>query len=296
MKRIIFSLTYLMLFAVSAGLMAQETKKEEKKVVIVKRTVDDNGKVTETRQEANGAEADKLIKEIGEGEGIDIEIEKVMDSDGKKKKRIRKRIELQEHEGDEMEEDLEIEERIVDGKTVKSYTLTRSSEGEKEVIKWDGQGEMPQKIKEALEKNEGENMMFGDEDIREIKIMKKGGDEDDVMIWIDEDSDEPIHLKKGMKNKFIEKKKHNDNKVTLGVMVSSESAGVVIDEIIKGSAADEAKLQSGDRITEIDDTPVSDINELLDVLSKYEADDKIKIRYFRNSKVGKTTAKLKARQ
>ena len=54
---------------------AQENKSESKKVVIIKKT-NENGKVTETRQEAEGEAAEELIKSMSPDDIETINVEK----------------------------------------------------------------------------------------------------------------------------------------------------------------------------------------------------------------------------
>ena len=289
MKRIIFCMTYLMLFAVTAGLMAQETKKEEKKVVIVKKTVDDNGKVTEIRKEASGAEADELLKEM-KADGQDIEIDIEMDEDGKTEKRIEKKIiKLKGDKDSDAIENLEVQHKMVDGKSVKSYKLTRTVNGETEVIEWDGTGEMPAELKEQMEIMEEIH-----DGTHKIKIKSKGGKGHDVMMWKEKGSNEEIHLDH---NKFVFKeKKENTNKVSLGVMISSDEIGVLVEEVMEGSAAEKAGMKAGDRITEINEKPIGDIDGLLEALSEYNPGDEINVRFIRDGKAQNAKAKLQERK
>lgn len=73
---------------------AQDTDKKEKKVVIVKKKIDENGKEVVEKTEASGAEADELIKKMEEEldmdlEGTDIDIE-IEDGDKKVIKKVKK--------------------------------------------------------------------------------------------------------------------------------------------------------------------------------------------------------------
>ena len=76
------------------------------------------------------------------------------------------------------------------------------------------------------------------------------------------------------------------NKVLLGVFSEEmeNGKGVIIKEIVKESAAEEAGLLAGDIITAIDGKNVNSTEELLDVLSNYNPQDKIKVSYIRTGK------------
>lgn len=71
--------------------------------------------------------------------------------------------------------------------------------------------------------------------------------------------------------------------------------GVYVEEVLPNSAAEAAKLQQGDIILEINDTDVNNNYGLMEILSQYEPNEKIKIIIWRNGKKQKLTATLQAR-
>lgn len=75
-----------------------------------------------------------------------------------------------------------------------------------------------------------------------------------------------------------------------------ESAdGVYISKIIKGEAAEKAKLKRGDVITHIDGMIISDVRDLREALAEYQPGDKIKIGFWREGKCKKKKLKLGSR-
>lgn len=73
------------------------------------------------------------------------------------------------------------------------------------------------------------------------------------------------------------------------------SQGVYVTDVYGGSAAEEAGLQPGDVIVEIDDRPVRNAAELTELVARHRPGDRIKINYYRGSKKIETVARLKGR-
>ncbi len=69
--------------------------------------------------------------------------------------------------------------------------------------------------------------------------------------------------------------------------------GVMIHDVVKGSAAEEAGLEPGDAILAVDGQPVKTSNELQSVIVKHRAGDKIELTIWRDKKKIKKTVVLK---
>lgn len=247
--------TLVLLLAMLFASFSSYAQEEAKKVIIIKKVKDENGKVSTEKVKASGPEADKLIEEMkkdGTLDGIDIEmeIEKAIQEE-KSSKSISKT----------MTEDVQIEKRVVNGKETTKYTITTNDNGKKEVMVWEGEGEMPADMVAKIEKHE----------IRQIK--NEDGEE---MIFINEDDDTEMHTE-------VEIEIDNPNKVTLGVIIN-EDKGVTIEEIVKESIAEKAGLKPGDVILKVDNDYTFNIEMLLSALGKYEKGDDCEIRYIRNGK------------
>ncbi|MFT6335052.1 MAG: membrane-associated protease RseP (regulator of RpoE activity) [Saprospiraceae bacterium] len=230
------------------------SQEETKKVVIIKKMKDENGKVTTEKVKASGAEADKLIEEMkkdGTLEGIDIEmvIEKAMEGSKKGTKTISKTS----------TEDIKIEKKIVNGKETTTYTITTNDDGKKEVIVWAGEGEMPAEMAEKIKLHE----------MHEIKT--EGGQK---MIIISDNDVTKVH-------KEVKIEIESPNKVTLGVMISDDE-GVTIDDVIKDSVAEKAGLKTGDVILQINNDYTFNIDMLMKALSKFDKGDDCNVRYIRD--------------
>lgn len=84
------------------------------------------------------------------------------------------------------------------------------------------------------------------------------------------------------------------NRALLGVITEKDDKGAKINNVSKGSAAEKAGLQQDDIITKIDNYDVKNTDDLIDAISKYSANDKVKISYLRNGKEKTAEATLTA--
>jgi C-terminal processing protease CtpA/Prc len=71
--------------------------------------------------------------------------------------------------------------------------------------------------------------------------------------------------------------------------------GVLISEVVKDSPAEKAKLKAGDIILKVDDTRISNAEELRDLVGALEPGTTIRITYFRSGKEKTTKAELEKR-
>lgn len=91
-----------------------------------------------------------------------------------------------------------------------------------------------------------------------------------------------------LKNETINSKPHT----FLGVLTGKSDEGVKITEVIKGSGAEKAGLQTGDIITKLDDKKITSPEDLMDAVKSHKPGDEVKIYYLRNNKKKDTEAKL----
>ena len=249
MKYILIMLVAMLCSTITAN--AQEAAK--KRIVIIKKTKDEKGKVTTEEIEASGAEVDKLIEELkkdGTLDGIDIDIDEIKKSGSTT---VQKRIEIKE----EVSEDMVVEKKIVDGQETTSYTITSSDPGGKKVMVWNGDGEIPEEIAKKVK----------DQNMKQIDLTD--GKE---MIFIANDDDVEFELE------VI-----NNNKVQLGVLVD-DSKGVFVDDVIADSPAHKAGLQKGDTILKVADQYTFNLNMLIESLSGFDKGQKTKVTYIRDGK------------
>lgn len=241
-----------LLFASFSSFAQEETKK----VIIIKKVKDDNGKVTTEKIKADGKEADELLKELKkdgalDGIDIDVEIEKAKKESKKGEKKIVKST----------TEDIRIEKSIVNGEESTTYTITTNNGGNKEVMVWAGEGEMPAEMAKKIKEHEMEQIDAGD---------------GEHMIFIGDDGKTEV-----LKEVRIEVA--SPNKVSLGVMID-DTEGVVINEVVGESAAEKAGLKSGDIILKIDNDYTFNLDMLMKALSKFDKGDGCKVRCIRDGK------------
>ena len=84
----------------------------------------------------------------------------------------------------------------------------------------------------------------------------------------------------------------DENRALLGVTTEKTDKGVEILEITKESAAEKAGLKKGDVITRIEETKISDPDELVAAIRKNKPGDKVTVTYLRDKKEQKATAEL----
>jgi len=301
----VFTLFVLMTLFNNSYAQEKESK-EPKKVVIIKK-INDNGKISETRTEAEGKEAEELLKTISPDEIDMINVEK--GKDGQKVVKIitkssSSKTISSDNKGDKS---VEITSEIKDGKNVEKYKIVKKQDDGEKVIEWDGEGEMPTELEKELNnininRNfDGENMEITiDTDIEKSsddrqKIVIRDGEmrrKKNRMMWIDRD--DRSYFPERTRNFDFKSEKPNTNKVSLGVMIDDTDSGVIISDIVNGSAAAAAGLHRGDIILKINNKYVFTSNGLLETLNPYNPNDKVKIRYIREGKEKSTNAVLKS--
>ncbi|WP_126244528.1 PDZ domain-containing protein [Chitinophaga rhizosphaerae] len=82
----------------------------------------------------------------------------------------------------------------------------------------------------------------------------------------------------------------------LGVITEkSAAAGATITEVAENSAAAKAGLKAGDVITKVNDTKISEPQDLFETIGKLQPGDEVTVLYLRDKKEQKATAKLQPR-
>ncbi len=87
---------------------------------------------------------------------------------------------------------------------------------------------------------------------------------------------------------------HN-NKATLGIMIEDTDEGVLVTEILPGSAAEKAGIRRGDVVLKVNQTYIFTGNTLLKALHPYNPGEKVKVRCLRNGKEVSIKAVLQKR-
>lgn len=339
-QKFILTACLAILFAFSIEEIQAQTEQSSKKVIVKTVKVDEKGNETIDVEEYEGEAADRFLdedKRLKEEIMIDVEVE--LDEDGNDKTVVKERrqyrMKIKDEKGeekliewdgdgempeemkkymDENDVDFKKEEKRIIKKKMKKKEDTEEYEmifmdkdGKKQVLKWDGNGEMPAEMKKSLE----------DKDIDIAKIMGdlnvdvEKGDRQDAykMKFIDEDGKEtlmewdgngemPEEMAKHMKehNIFIDDKDDghtvvriedhvvedkNKNKAQLGVMIEDHTAGVRITDFVEGSNAERAGLKKDDVISLLNGKQITDIESLVNGLAPFKAGDTVEISYIR---------------
>lgn len=237
------------------------------KITIIKKIKDSNGKIKIETKQATGEDAKILIKELCEDESLDeidieVEIEEAIQT-GKSVKKVQK-------------EDITIEKSIDNGVESTMYKMILEENGKKKVLIWNGDGEMPSEMAKKLEQHNIQTEIIGEGQEMKITI-----DSDDIDKY---DYDDDMHIVE--KRIYIEQ--GNNNKVTLGVLIEDDRQGVVVSKILEDSSAQKAGIKSGDTILKVNNTYVFNSDMLLDALSEYDKGAKVMITYLRDGKELKT--------
>ncbi|MGB4959920.1 MAG: PDZ domain-containing protein [Saprospiraceae bacterium] len=294
-------------FALTFTVVQAQEKNEKKKVVIITKTME-NGKVNVVRKEAEGEEAEALMEEIGPESIETVEVKK--EKDGSKTVQITKsntKLSTSVHRDKSGGKEIEVTSETKDGVTKEKYKIIKKTPEGDEVTIWEGDEEMPEELKEELKNIKIRRSSVGDN--MEIRIEHDDEDIDDddnvVMIernrdrrpgkmqWIDEDDRTFRGDRENMNMKF-RSENTNSNKVSMGVMIDDTADGVVIDEIVEGSAAAAAGLRRGDIILKVENKYIFSSEGLLNALHPYNVNDKAKIRYIREGKEKTATLTFKA--
>lgn len=244
--------TLILILAMLFSSFSSFAQEETKKVIIIKKVKDENGKVTTEETKASGVDADKLLEELkkdGTLDGIDIEIE------------IEKAIQDSKKKSKMTSEDIKIEKTMVDGKEATTYTITTNDGSNKEVMVWAGEGEMPAEMAEKIKKH----------NMHELKT--EGGEE---MLFIGDNDTVEVH-------KEVRIEMASPNKVSLGILVNDDQ-GVTVERVIEESVAEKAGLKSGDIILKINDSYTFNVEMLMTALSTFDKGDDCNVRFIREGK------------
>lgn len=82
------------------------------------------------------------------------------------------------------------------------------------------------------------------------------------------------------------------NKAFLGVMTKKVTDGAEITEVTKESAAEKAGFKTGDIITKVNDTKITDADDLYKAIGSYKPEEKVTITYKRSGKENKADVVL----
>ena len=261
----------LILFLVSAFLFpnntfAQDDKKGNKKVVIIKKTIDKDGneKIEKIIEEGKDIDVDALIKSAENEKGnVEIDVEVTAEGDDAKSNDADKKEVTVEVNGDEV--------KIMDGGNVEIINI-KGEVGTQEIKTDDGK----HIIVKRLSGEEGKDLDIG-EMLEEVNIEMTENGAQKIRI-IKTDGPAP-----------------DENSAFLGVMIDQSKEGVVVSDVVEGSPAQKAGLQKGDILVDIDGTKITSYKVLTDLLSEKKASEPIVAIYKRGQETNKVRVMLARR-
>jgi len=291
--KILFTLLF---FAVGTALIAQnadekKVEKADKKIVIIKKTIDEDGNEVVEKIIKEGSDADHMIWLDAEGnemkfsneyefeiknlgENIKILGDNLEDLDILKLDL--KNLEGLDEEIREKMKNMEIEiENLGDHKAI---WIQGDENGESFEFKWNDE-EMPENIMEEL-KEKGIHFEHFDRNHKSF-IHKSMGHDNKAFLGVKIGTAVTVENINGEETEIIE----GENK-----------KGAEILGTIEGSAAEAAGLIKGDIITAVDGKLTQSHETLVEVLGEYETGDKIKIDYIRDGNASQTEATLKGNE
>jgi len=248
-------------------------------------TVDKNvdGKIIQEVFVIEGDGADEKLKELEKDQSVvQINVEKRVemrtdDANSEEVKEMRKKVEAEIKDlenvtgkkAEKREENIEIEVTANDSQEIKKYKVKIVENGNEEVIEWNGEGEMPEKMKKVLGEHQAEIIMEDKSGSKKKKIkISKGMSGTDEVEIIEHDMD------------IV--KEENNNRGQIGVMVSDEDGGVKVLSFLNDSMAKKAGLEEGDIITGINDVSIRSMRGLVEALTPYQPGDVVIVHFQRD--------------
>jgi len=270
MKRIKNSIALIAVLLLMTAVAFAQTTESKTEIVIETVTIDKNGKEVKETIHLEGKDAEEYMKkhhgEIGDHH-IDIRVDREGDEHSDDDNNI---FIFKSNDGD-----LEIigHEDLHEGHSNISVNVDDNNgkikiEVQKDGMEsffWEGEGEIPQDIKDMLKKEYGVDL-----------DTEHGGEGTEI-------------------EKVIRIERNNSsNKARLGVILSpdSDQNGVIVDGVVDESAAQKAGLEEGDIITQINGVETKDVQQLVEKIGTFEVGDVVAIQFTRNGNSQKVEATL----
>ena len=215
-NKIISLAIFAFIGAVSMTELSAQVEVKKTKIVIVEKDVDDNGKVIEKKVVLEGEDAEKYLRE---NQDLDKMIEK------------------------EIESSVEGEHQKVMKKQAFKIKV-KNENGEEEILEWDGEGEMPAKMKDLIEK---EGISIGADEMQGMKSMDKkvrikaiDTDTDNTYEW-DGEGEMPAELKKLLDKEGIDlgNLMNETDEMTQTITMDDSGSGKKMKIIKKGAGLEE---------------------------------------------------------
>ena len=275
----------ILIFLCSAFILTaqQEEKKVIKKEKVVKVKVDndsDSNKTVSVNVDGHDDQRKVTIKTVVDGE------EKVISwsDDGSIPEDIKKQLEEDDidiqilGEGDAVfiGDDMDMKREVI---------VIKGDDDETIELDWEGDGEMPEEIKKVLKEN--------DIDLKEIKRGAKGKKMKMRMMKGDRGHRGPHRLHMKGDNVWVTDKKMN--KTYIGAQIGTADKGTEILDVMVDSPAHKAGLKKGDIITEINSANTKNVDDMMTLLSFFDVNDTVEVKYLRDGKSKSTKITLAER-
>ena len=254
--------------------------------ITVEKNVD--GKIVKEVKVIEGDGADKKLAELEKDKTVvSINVEKRVemrsdDPNSKEMQKMKKEIEVEIQElekvtgekAERREENVEIEVTANDKEEIKKYKVKIIEDGKEEIIEWNGEGEMPAKMKKVMDGTQVIVKTEGNTTTQQFKIINAE--------------------EMGIKETVTRDK--NNNRGQIGVRISSAKGGVAITEFTQNSMAQAAGLQVGDVINGVNDKAVITMQDLVNALTPYKPGDIVTINFVRRGAIMKKDVKMAKRK
>ena len=224
----------------------EERSMKGKRVIIKK---NDNGDVEQMEWDGTG-EMPEEVKQLLEEH--DIDLDELHEQHGDHPRKRKMRIASEKHKM--MGRKARAQGRAKTKSTREQYKIiTKDNEGNEKVIKWNGEGEMPEEMKELGE---------------EVNIFKfdNGEESQATMMFIADEDD--VNL----------------SDAYMGAQIESSESGAKILDVMKDGPADKAGLEKGDIVQKVNGARTKTMKGLLGILNYFEPNDKIEMEVIRNGK------------
>lgn len=302
MKILLKSLFLLISFAMFFPMSFAQVDYQKKKVVVLKKEIDEQGNVIEKETKLEGKDAEEYIKDLNAEERGVLE----MDSPDERIIKINKNVEI----------DGQTEEQTI------SYDVTiKEKDGSVKKMQWKGsdESEMPNELREIIEAEQNHDRNHNEKEvdvevedenqIQKVKIRIKEKGEVREMEFETEDGEIPEEVKKELEaagvdtniilkeegDRVVESQNKKRSKGQLGVMIQDHEEGVLITDLVAGSSAQKGGLLPGDIITAVDGNKVKNTGALIKAVSDLFAGDEIEVDFIRAEEAMTKRFELKKR-
>jgi len=275
-----FTISGTQLFA-----QCDKNNKDGDKVIIIKKRIDENGNQINERIVKRGNTI--ITHDITEGseEGdvfifnnennertFERTVEIIEEKDGETFT-----IEIEDLPGEAMNfmHNMEVDVDALNGEKIIKVKMI-DDDGKVTELEWEGDGEIPTEFRSMI----GEGNPQGNDNMggkRYVWKKTRGSDCNTPFLGV-------------VMSKSVSVT--NDNGVETETITGESDQGVLISSVVDGSGAKSAGILANDIIYEMDDSAVSNIDELTEVISSHEVGDQISVAYIRNGARGQTMATL----